>query len=62
MSKLCSKIANFCPTQTGVTSKWGRILLGVYWLHQDLSTMYDVTGRCLMVLEVGLNVAFIQSA
>ena len=28
---LCSKIVNFCHTETGLTSKWCRILPVVYW-------------------------------
>ena len=30
----CSKIVNFCRTEAGLTSKWGRISPAVYWWHQ----------------------------
>ena len=29
------KIVNFCRTEAGLTSKWGRILLSVYWWYQN---------------------------
>ena len=30
----CSKLVNFCRTEAGLTSKWGRISPAVYWWHQ----------------------------
>ena len=40
---LCSRIVNFCRTEAGLTSKWGRILPAVYWWHQNPSSY--VIGR-----------------
>ena len=50
---LCSRIVNFCRAETGLTSKWGRILSAVYWCHQIQSTYilgchatsYSVAGK-----------------
>ena len=33
-----SKIVNFCRTEAGLTSKWGRISQAVYWWHQNRSS------------------------
>ena len=32
------KIVNFCRTEAGLTSKWGRISPTVYWGHQNQSS------------------------
>ena len=35
---LRSRIVNFCRTEAGLTSKWGRISPAVYWWHQNQSS------------------------
>ena len=41
---LCFKIVNFCRTETGLTSKWGRNSPAVYWWHQNQSRY--IVRRC----------------
>ena len=41
---LCFEIVNFCRTEAGLTSKWGRISPAVYWWHQNQSRY--IVWRC----------------
>ena len=47
---ICSKIVNFDRTETGLTSKWGRILPAVQWCYKtSLTAPHDDIRRRLKI-------------